>query len=255
LRVNGINISYYDRGVGESIVFLHGWGSDYSIFQKFLDGMTGAYRVIAPDLPGFGGSGEPPRGWSVGDYADFVAYFLADLGVTRAIFIGHSFGGRIAIKLAERGELEIPKTILIDSAGIRHRRTASQKIRSMFYKLAKKILSVDFMQKKFPRQLEIWRMKNSSSDYRNASARMRECLVKVVSEDLTPLLSSITCPTLLMWGEDDLDTPLSDARIMERLIPNAGLVILKNAGHYSFLDQSYTFGRVLDSFLNIKRPA
>jgi pimeloyl-ACP methyl ester carboxylesterase len=96
-------------------------------------------------------------------------------------------------------------------------------------------------------------MKNASADYRNATPRMRECLVKTVNEDLTPCLPSIRCPTLLIWGENDSETPLSDAGVMEKLIPDAGLVVLKNAGHYSFLDQSYAFGRVLDSFLNIKR--
>jgi pimeloyl-ACP methyl ester carboxylesterase len=80
---------------------------------------------------------------------------------------------------------------------------------------------------------------------------MRECLVKAINEDLTPCLPSISCPTLLIWGENDTATPLEHAKTMEKLIPDAGLVVLKKAGHYSFLDQSYTFGKVLDSFLEI----
>jgi pimeloyl-ACP methyl ester carboxylesterase len=217
--------------------------------------MTGNYRVIAPDLPGFGGSDEPPRGWSIGDYAGFVVDFLAGLGIGRAIFIGHSFGGRIVIKLAgaEPRRIEIPKIILVDSAGIRPKITARQMARAIFYRSVKRLVSVDFVHRKFPGLLERWRMKNSSADYRAASLLMRECLVKVVNEDLTPYLPSIKCPALLVWGEGDSDTPLADARLMERLIPDAGLVALENAAHYSFLDQPYTFGRVLDSFLNIRR--
>ena len=92
-----------------------------------------------------------------------------------------------------------------------------------------------------------------SEDYRNASPRMRECLVKTINEDLTSYLPSILCPTLLIWGENDTATPMGHAKIMEKLIPDAGLVVLKSAGHYSFLDQSYTFGRVLDSFLEIDK--
>mgnify|MGYP005765608411 FL=1 len=80
---------------------------------------------------------------------------------------------------------------------------------------------------------------------------MRQCLVRVVNEDLTHLLPSIKVPTLLVWGENDTDTPLSDAHLMEKLIPGAGLVTLKNAGHYAFLEQQYTFNRVVCSFLKI----
>ena len=80
---------------------------------------------------------------------------------------------------------------------------------------------------------------------------MRQCLVKVVNEDLKPLLPRINPSTLLIWGENDDATPLSDGQIMEKEIPDAGLVTLKNAGHYAFLDQWFMFSRVIDSFLNI----
>jgi pimeloyl-ACP methyl ester carboxylesterase len=82
---------------------------------------------------------------------------------------------------------------------------------------------------------------------------MRECLVKIVNEDLTSCLPAISVPTLIIWGENDTTMPLTAARTMERLIPDSGLVILKSAGHYPFLDQGYAFGKVLDSFLNITR--
>jgi pimeloyl-ACP methyl ester carboxylesterase len=217
--------------------------------------MAGDYRAVAPDLPGFGGSDEPPSGWSVGDYADFVANFLAKLGISKAVMIGHSFGGRVVIKLASRKNerLEITKIVLIDSAGVRQSQTPRQRLRSMVYRTVKRVISARAVERRFPLLLERWRVKNGSADYRNATPRMRECLVKAVNEDLTPRLSDISCPALLVWGDKDTATPLSDARTMERLIPDAGLVVLQNAGHYSFLDQSYTFGRVLDSFLDIRR--
>jgi pimeloyl-ACP methyl ester carboxylesterase len=227
--------------------------------------MTG-HRACALNLPGFGGSEEPPAAWSVGDYADFVRDFLAERGIRSVTLIGHSFGGRISIKLAARRSptpepplsaesppLEVLKMVLVDSAGIRPKRTLARKLKTLAYRGVKGILSLEAVRKRAPSLLESWRVKNSSADYRNATPRMRECLVKAVGEDLTPCLPSIRCPTLLVWGENDAETPLSDAKVMERLIPGAGLVVLKNAGHYSFLDQSYVFGRVLDSFLNIAR--
>jgi pimeloyl-ACP methyl ester carboxylesterase len=251
--------------------------------------MTG-YRACALNLPGFGGSEEPPDAWSVGDYADFVRDFLTERGIRSVTLIGHSFGGRIAIKLAgnssaatvmnpadalpdggpgaeppETGPgaeplagpgaapLVVVKMILVDSAGIRPKRTLAWKLKNLVYRGVRQILSLEAVRKKAPSLLERWRVKNSSADYRNATPRMRGCLVKAVNEDLTPCLPSIRCPTLLIWGENDSETPLSDAKIMEKLIPDAGLVVLKNAGHYSFLEQSGIFGRVLDSFLNITR--
>ena len=258
--LNGININHYDRGFGSGVLFLHGWGSDLASFQPFLDRISEpglGYRVCALDLPGFGQSGEPPAAWSVDDYADFTLDFLAALGIKSAVLIGHSFGGRIAIKLAARKNLpiEVPKIILVDSAGIRRKRTVKQMAWLFFYKAVKRIVSMEAVQKKFPELLEKWRKKIGSEDYRNASPRMRECLVKAINEDLTSCLPSISCPTLLIWGENDTATPLEHAKIMEKLIPDAGLVVLKNAGHYSFLDQSYTFGRVLDSFLEIDKKS
>ena len=261
--LNGININYYDRGVGEAVLFMHGWGSNFSSFKPFLDRMSEpglGYRACAFDLPGFGQSSEPPAAWAVDDYTDFALDFLAALGIKSAVLIGHSFGGRIAIKLAARKNLQIkiPKIILVDSAGIRNKKTAKQMARQLLYKAVKRVVSIGYVQKKFPGLLEKWQKKMSSEDYRNASLRMRECLVKAISEDLTPCLPLISCPVLLIWGENDTATPLAHAKIMEKLIPDAGLVILKNAGHYSFLDQSYTFGKVLDSFLEIdksRRPS
>ncbi|GHS88403.1 alpha/beta hydrolase [Synergistales bacterium] len=263
IKINGININYCDAREtgarnGLAVVFLHGWGVDFSYFLPVMERLKESMRVCALDLPGFGGSDEPPVAWGVDDYADFVRAFLTDIGAMRAVLIGHSFGGRIAIKLtarreADRAGLEIPRIILIDSAGIRPKKTLTRKIKNIFYKIVRRILSIDIIQKKYPDIIERWRVKNGSADYRNASPRMRESLVKVVSEDLTPCLPLVSCPALLVWGENDKATPLRDARVMESLIPDAGLVVLRGAGHYSFIEQSGIFNRVLDSFLNIER--
>ncbi|MDR3231726.1 MAG: alpha/beta hydrolase [Synergistaceae bacterium] len=257
MRIDGIDVNYYDGGSGDAVVFLHGWGSDFAVFRPFLDCVAEDRRVCAPNLPGFGGTQEPPAAWGVDEYADFVTAFLKELGIDDAVLIGHSFGGRVIIKLAARDALafRISKIILVNGAGIRHKRTMRQKIRLLVYKCVRNVLSLSLLGKKFPGLIEAWRRRNGSADYRNASPRMRECFVKVVNEDLTPLLSSIPCPALLIWGENDRETPVGDARIMERLIPDAGLVELKEAGHYSFLDQPFVFGKVLDSFLGIRRTS
>ena len=254
-KVDGITVHYFDTGSAETVLFLHGWGTDFLSFKPFLDALAPYYRVCAVDLPGFGQSGEPPAAWGVDDYGEFVLKFMAARGISRVILIGHSFGGRIIIKLAARRELPvtITKIVLVNSAGIRPRRTGKQKARLLIYRGVKGLISIGGIKNRFPGLLEGWRKKHGSPDYLRASPRMPECLVRTINEDLTPCLPRIPCPALLIWGAEDQETPLEDGKLMERLIPDAGLVTLEKAGHYSFLDEPFIFGRVLDSFLNIKR--
>ena len=93
------------------------------------------------------------------------------------------------------------------------------------------------------------RGKVGSADYKNASPVMRQTMVRALNEDLTPLLSGIRVPTLLIWGENDTATPLSDGQRMEKSIPDAGLVVLKGAGHFAFAERWGQCRRVLDAFI------
>ena len=113
-------------------------------------------------------------------------------------------------------------------------------------------MSSCIVKKFFPDALENFRKKMGSADYAAASPMMRQVMVKVVNEDLEPYLPNIKAPTLLVWGVNDTATPLSDGEKMEKLIPDAGLVKLENAGHYSFLEQQFTFNRVMCSFMKIE---
>ena len=205
------------------------------------------------DMPGFGESQEPPSAWCVDDYVNFVIDFLKDYNTKQVMLLGHSFGGRVIIKLNSRKDLpfEVTKVILVDSAGILPPKSNKKSFRTYYYKAGKAFLSNKFVQKIAPDALENFRKKMGSADYAAASPLMRQVLVKVVNEDLEPLLPNIKCPTLLVWGVNDTATPLSDGEKMEKLIPDAGLVKLENAGHYSFLEQQFTFNRVMCSFMKI----
>jgi Predicted hydrolases or acyltransferases (alpha/beta hydrolase superfamily) len=255
MHIHGLNVNYYDKGSGNVILFLHGWGSHFMLFGDILDSLTSHYRVLALDFPGCGGTPEPPQAWTLDDYCDFVTAFLQERGVERVILLGHSHGGRVSIQLAARAALPfaITKLILVDSAGVRAKRTTAQKSRTAVYKTVRNLLSVRWVEEQFPEALEAWRARHGSADYNAASPIMRETLVNMVNMDLTHLMPLIGQPVLLIWGERDDATPLSDAKTMERLFPDAGLVVLPGAGHYSFLEQKYTFMRVLDSFLGVAR--
>ncbi|MBR3970663.1 MAG: alpha/beta hydrolase [Ruminococcus sp.] len=252
--INNIKINYEEKGEGELIVLLHGWGSNIKLFANLIDLLSKKYKVVAMDMPGFGESQEPPSAWCVDDYADFVIEFLKAYNTDKVMLLGHSFGGRVIIKLNSRENLpfEISKVILVDSAGILPPKSNKKSFRTRWYKFCRTILSTGIMQKIAPEALEKLRVKYGSADYVAASPLMRQVLVKTVNEDLEPLLPNIKCSTLLVWGVNDTATPLSDGEKMEKLIPDAGLVKLENAGHYSFLEQQYTFNRVMCSFMKIE---
>ncbi len=252
--VDNIRINYEQKGSGDLIVLLHGWGSNIKLFSNLIDLLSKKYTVVAMDMPGFGESQEPPSAWCVDDYVDFVIKFLADYDAKQVMLLGHSFGGRVIIKLNSRKDLPftVSKVILVDSAGILPPKSNKKSWRTRKYKMGKAFLSTKIMRKIAPNALEKLRVKYGSADYVAASPLMRQVLVKVVNEDLEPLLPNIKCPTLLIWGVNDTATPLSDGEKMEKLIPDAGLVKLENAGHYSFLEQQFLFNRVMCSFMKIE---
>ena len=252
--VNNIKINYEQKGSGDLIVLLHGWGSNIKLFANLIDLLSKKYTVVAMDMPGFGESQEPPSAWCVDDYVDFVIDFLKDYDNKEIMFLGHSFGGRVIIKLNSRENLpfRISKVILVDSAGIMPPKSNKKSFRTYYYKFGKAVLSTGLVQKIAPDALENFRKKMGSADYAAASPLMRQVLVKVVNEDLEPLIPNIKCPKLIVWGVNDTATPLSDGEKMEKLIKDSGLVKLENAGHYSFLEQQYTFNRVMCSFMKIE---
>ena len=252
--VNGIGINYEQKGSGELVVLLHGWGSNIKLFANLIDLLSAKYTVVAMDMPGFGESEEPKTPWCVDDYVQFVIDFLKDYDAKEVTLLGHSFGGRVIIKMHSRESLpfKVKKVILVDSAGIMPPKSNKKSWRTRYYKMGKAVLSTKLVQKLAPDALENFRKKMGSADYAAASPMMRQVMVKVVNEDLEPYLPNIKCPTLLVWGVNDTATPLSDGEKMEKLIPDAGLVKLENAGHYSFLEQQFIFNRVMCSFMKIE---
>jgi pimeloyl-ACP methyl ester carboxylesterase len=225
----------------QKLLILHGWGTDASVYANLTEHLSQSYNVILPELPGFGATPEPPEPWGVSDYADYVL----SLNIQPDILLCHSLGCRIAIKLLSENKLNPTKVIFTGAAGIKPRRTTAQKLKTRLFKLKKLFL------KPFPKALEKLRKKYGSADYRNATPIMRASLIKIVNEDLTPLLPFVTHDLLLIWGENDDSTPLSDGILMESLMPNAGLARIKNAGHYAFLEQPALFNKILDSYFLI----
>ena len=254
VEVEGYNICVKITGSGEeTAVMLQGWGTDLGVYDSVAAAINEKYTFVQFDLPGFGGSDEPREAWNVDAYGDFFCKLMEVLKIKRATLIGHSYGGRIIIKLAARESLpfEIKNIVLIDSAGILPKRSFSQKMKIKRYKLLKNILNMKLIYALFPELIDDWRSRQGSEDYRNASPRMRECMVMAVNEDLTDCLPKISQETLLIWGDADTATPISDANIMEEKIPNSGLAVLSGAGHFSFLEQPVIFKSIMRSYFKI----
>ena len=254
IEIDGYDISYTITGTGdETVVILQGWGTHYDIYNAMAETLSQKYTVVQFDFPGFGESDEPREAWNVDAYTDFFCTFMQALGITRAHLIGHSYGGRVVIKLATRQTIPftIGKIALVDSAGVLPERTLKQKISIKKYKILKRIFNTRLVYFLFPEIIDDWRSRQGSDDYRKASPIMRQCLVMAVNEDLTDLLPHIQQDTLLVWGDLDTDTPIRDAKIMEEKIPSAGLVTLKGAGHFCFLEQPSIFSNVLENYFQV----
>jgi pimeloyl-ACP methyl ester carboxylesterase len=227
---------------------MHGWGCDHSIWagvERHL--IEQGHRVVSLDFPGFGSTPEPATPWSMEEYTAWFEKFLADRGVLNPVLIGHSFGGRVAIIYASRNA--VSKVVLVDAAGVKPRRSAKYYARVWSFKALKRLAPLLLGRAKADKLIENRRKKSASADYNAASPVMRGTLTKVVNEDLRRFMPRISAPTLLVWGENDTATPLKDAKQMERLIPDAGLVTFAGAGHYSFLERPAQFAAVIDSFL------
>lgn len=248
INIDGVKVNYIKEGKGDYIFILHGWGCDLTVYKMMVDILKESYTVVAFDFPGFGNSDEPTFGWTMSDYTDFTIKFIEHFGCKKASFIGHSFGTRILIIMANRVELsfDIDKFVFIAGAGILDANA------DFYLKEVRK-----FQQKKFElieanKFLELEKLRaNSDSEYAFKSNEMCKVYENAVAEDLEPLLTGINVSTLLIWGDKDVITPVSDAKKMEELIPDAGLVLLENADHYPFFDQPYIFKRVLESFFEI----
>ena len=249
IEIGGVRLHYDESGPagGRPVLLMHGWGCDHSTVASIAGILSAGMHIYNVDLPGHGKSDEPPTVWGVNSFTRLMEEFTERLGLKDPVLIGHSFGGRIAILMSSRNP--VSKVVLVDAAGIKPARPLSYYIKVYSFKSAKKILPLLLGKKLGGKMIDTWRGKAGSADYRNSSPRMRAVMSRCVNEDLRGVMPAIKASTLLVWGEKDTATPLSDARRMEKLIPDAGLVSFPGCGHYSFLDNPIGFRAVLREFL------
>lgn len=241
-------VNYYeqvgDQG-GFALIFLHGWRSEGKVWLPIMNSRSlKRYSCYAIDFSGFGKSETPRSPFALKDYVEVLEEFIEKLKLKNIILVGHSFGGRVAIKLAANTPLLIEKLILVDSAGLKGNDSIYLDIKKTAAKAVKPLFSRPFMK---PWQERIYKLVGAE-DYL-ARPDLKETFINIINEDLIPLLKKIKIPTLIIWGENDRVTPLDFAYKLKEDIPNSELVILSNAGHFSFLDQKEEFLENLIKFL------
>lgn len=216
-----------------AVVLMHGWGASGEAMRCLVRAFPNRLAVL-PDLYGFGKTPHPDHPLRLSDYVDGIIDLLGRLGIKRAIFVGHSFGGRVAIKLAAvRADL-VEGLVLINSAGVRTKKTLDQRRAEKRYKRAKR-LGLDVSQ-------------YGSSDYRALSGAIKSTFVAVVNEDLTGILGKIHRPTLVVTGGLDEATPPATARVIKRKIRGATLLKIDGAGHFSYLDAPNVVRRAIQAW-------
>ncbi len=246
LQVNGLKINYKIGGIGPCILILHGWDSSSDRWQKTGEILAeNGFRVVIPDLPGFGKSDFPPSPWLVGDYLELIVKFIEKINCQRPFLFGHSFGGRISIKFGAVYPEKISGLILCSAGGVISKKRTKVKI---FYFLAKLgkffFLAPVIKESRSFAQRVLYRLAGAR-DYLKASPIMKETMEKVISEDLTPFLNQINLETLIIWGKKDKILPLSDAHLIKGKTPNSDLIVMENIGHAPNLEAPEKLAKII----------
>ena len=233
-QFNNTNLYYkrVDQG-GKTVLLMHGFGADSKAIDcLFYFLKNRGYSVISIDFAGFGQSEEPKCAWSIYDYADSVESLLKQLEIAQIVGVGHSFGGRVGLILASRKVLSA--LVIINGAGLKPKRSLLYYARILTYKTAK--------------ALKIKWESAGSKDYKSLSKNMRATFVKVVNEHLDYLLPTIDIPTLILWGDRDMQTPLYMAKRLHKNIKNSTLFVFEG-GHYSYIDSYNDTCLCMENFL------
>ena len=215
------------------LVWGHGWGQSAAALVSLAETLKPFGYSSLVDFPGFGRTPKPPDSWGTAEYADGVAEWLRSLPEQRIIWAGHSFGGRVGLQLAARHPELVAGMVLIASAGLKRQRSFNEKIRFAVrrttFKTARRFVSEG-------PQLDALRKRFGSSDYQSAGA-LRPIFVRVVGEDLTDVARAVRCPTLLIYGTNDTETPPEMGERLQQLIPGSEFALLEGFNHLSVLSE------------------
>ncbi len=236
---NGGTLAVHHFGQNSSnspqLIWGHGWGLDHTSLAPLAQKFAHSHSNFLLDFPGFGAAPVPPASWGPEEYTSLVIEWLKTLpkNVPR-IWVAHSFGTRIGIRLAERAPELIDGLFLIGGAGLKRQRSYVQQLRFLAkvysYKCIKHLVNQKILSKS-------WQNRFGSQDYQKAGP-LRPILVRVVNEDLSILAQQISCPVHLVYGRQDTETPPEFGERYAKLIKKSKLTLLDHCGHNTILTQA-----------------
>lgn len=245
--VSDLLTNYELTGKGKLIVFLHGW-ADSTGGSKVLRGeLSRKYKVLAPDLPGFGKTQSPPGAWDLDNYAEWLTQLLKKLDLEQPYaIIGHSNGGAIAIRGINLGLFTPKKLVLVASAGIRK----TQTFRKAFLQVVAKTgnLATIGLPERYRRALRRQLYKSAGSDLLIVES-MQDTFKKTVKQDVQLDAKQVKQPTLLIFGGKDQAVPPYMGERFNQLIAGSTLQLLPNAGHFVHLDEPEQTKKLIEEFL------
>lgn len=260
-HIGSERICYYERGVGVSLVLIHGMFGDYLDWEPVLEPLSRSHRVIAVDLPGFGESSKPRSEYSEGFFSEALAQLLTQIGIKDAIFVGNSFGAEVCIFYALRHPETVSKLVLVDSGGFRQvsenekqlveARFSESVIASLTPEINALLFAPVFVSasKTSARYLERQNARLQSPDYPAYAYALSSSIRLVMNTYLLDRLQDISCPTLLIWGEQDRVLPVQQAHKALNMLPNGQLKVLPGCGHAPQLECPEVFLAALQAFL------
>lgn len=225
-------MEYVINGQGDkAIIFLHGWGGGFESFSHAAGALCA--RFICVNVSFFNETEHSPL--TLEDFAEFVKNIVIKLKTeykcSYVTVVGHSFGGRVGIRLAS--ENMIDRLVLTDSAGLKPRRGFKY-----FYRRAKRLIV-----KLFKINVAV-----GSPDFVALKGARRQTFINIVNTFQDNELAKISIPVLLFWGAQDKDTPLYMARKIKRKVKDAALIVVKKGGHFAYLDDYRQFIAAVNSF-------
>lgn len=249
-KYKNIKIFYekYGDDKNDTLIILPGWGDNRNTFNRIIKLLEKDYNIYIFDYPGFGNSNLLNEDLTIYEYAKIFIEFLKVKKIKNPIIIGHSFGGRIIITMSGYYNIKFKKIILMASAGIKPKKSLYIKIKQIIYKTLKKIsfiLPNSSKEKYLKKLINIF----GSSDYKSIPKGLQKTFINIVNEDLKGYLTNIKDETLIMWGEKDIDTPICNAYTMNKLIKNSGLIIIKDALHFFYLEKPNYINTILLNYL------
>jgi 2-hydroxy-6-oxonona-2,4-dienedioate hydrolase len=253
VELYGQTIRYCDAGQGPNLIFVHGLGGQAANWAANIGPLSAKYHVYALDQIGFGHSDKPLIDYKIATFVDFLQAFMQTLGIHKATLVGNSLGGWIAVDFTAQHPEMVDKLVLVDAAGVRpegglHRLPVDLNPASLDG--MRKVLEFIFYNKQaitdeLVRHAFEGRLKNGDG------YTIQRVMAGIFDTDQFEdgRLGSIHAPTLVLWGHDDLLTPLSSGERFQNGIPGAKLVIIDHCGHVPQAEKPQEFNKALLDFL------